>query len=160
MMAVVGIGKIIFSERRNVRGYCMYDGGKSAFETSITTAILPAWFAYLFLEANGISVSTMFGEMTSDTFWAWSVAGGALLVAIVSPAFGVIADRTKIKMKMLRILTYLGAGATLSLALAPLFPRFSRWQRFHSGPRVGLSCHGFVAGLPAVTSAYLHTVNR
>ena len=126
-MAVVGIGKKIFGERRNVRGYCMYDWGKSAFETSITTAILPAWFAYLFLEANGISVSTMFGEMTSDTFWAWSVTGGALLVAIVSPAFGVIADRTKIKMKMLRILTYLGAGATLSLALAPLFPISFQW---------------------------------
>ena len=112
---------------RQIRGYCMYDWGKSAFETSVTTAILPAWFAYLFLEANGVSVSTMFGEMTSDTFWAWSVTGGALLVAIVSPAFGVIADRTKIKMKMLRILTYLGAGATLSLALAPLFPISFQW---------------------------------
>jgi len=116
------------SEKKdNVRGYCMYDWGKSAFETSVTTAILPAWFAYLFLEANGISVSTMFGEMTSDTFWAWSVTGGALLVAIVSPAFGVIADRTKIKMKMLRILTYLGAGATILLALAPLFPISFQW---------------------------------
>ncbi len=126
-MAVDGIDKNMFSERRNVRGYCIYDWGKSAFETSVTTAILPAWFAYLFLEANGISVSTMFGEMTSDTFWAWSVTGGALLVAIVSPAFGVIADRTKIKMKMLRILTYLGAGATLMLALAPLFPVSFQW---------------------------------
>ena len=116
------------SEKKdNVRGYCMYDWGKSAFETSVTTAILPAWFAYLFLEANGISVSTMFGEMTSDTFWAWSVTGGALLVAIVSPAFGVIADRTKIKMKMLRILTYVGAGATILLALAPLFPISFQW---------------------------------
>ena len=38
-----------------VRGYCAYDWGKSAFETSVTTAIFPAWFAYLFAEANGIS---------------------------------------------------------------------------------------------------------
>ncbi len=38
---------------KQIRGYCMYDWGKSAFETSVTTAILPAWFAALFLEANG-----------------------------------------------------------------------------------------------------------
>ena len=46
----------------------------------------------------------MFGEMSSDTFWAWSVMGAALLVALVSPALGVIADRVKIKMKMVIII--------------------------------------------------------
>ena len=112
---------------RAVRGYCVYDWGKSAFETSVTTAILPAWFAYLFLEANGISINTMFGEMTSDTFWAWSVMGAALLVALVSPALGVIADRVKIKMKMLKILTYVGAGSTFLLAFALVFPISFQW---------------------------------
>lgn len=113
--------------KSQVRGYCMYDWGKSAFETSVTTAILPAWFAFLFLEANGISISTMFGEMTSDTFWAWAVTGAAISIAIVSPAFGVIADRTRIKMKMLKILTWIGAGSTFLLAIAPLFPISYQW---------------------------------
>ena len=112
---------------KQIRGYCMYDWGKSAFETSVTTAILPAWFAYLFLEANGISINTMFGEMTSDTFWAWAVTGAALLVAVLSPGFGVIADRTKIKIKMLKILTWVGAGSVVLLALAPLFSISSQW---------------------------------
>tara|TARA_B100001750_G_scaffold237380_1_gene242411 strand:+ start:11249 stop:12949 length:1701 start_codon:yes stop_codon:yes gene_type:complete len=115
------------SDSKQIRGYCMYDWGKSAFETSVTTAILPAWFAYLFLEANGISIDTMFGTMNSDTFWAWSVTGGALLVAIISPALGVIADRTKIKKRMLKLLTYLGAGSTFLLAAAPLFPISFQW---------------------------------
>ena len=112
---------------KQIRGYCMYDWGKSAFETSVTTAILPAWFSYLFLEANGISINTMFGEMTSDTFWAWAVTGAALLVAVLSPGFGVIADRTKIKIKMLKILTWVGAGSVVLLALAPLFSISSQW---------------------------------
>ena len=43
------------AEDQRVRGYCAYDWGKSAFETSVTTAVFPAWFAYLFAEANGIS---------------------------------------------------------------------------------------------------------
>jgi UMF1 family MFS transporter len=115
------------SDSKQIRGYCMYDWGKSAFETSVTTAILPAWFAYLFLEANGVSIDTMLGTMTSDTFWAWSVTGAALLVAIVSPALGVIADRTKIKKRMLKLLTYFGAGATFLLAVAPLFPISFQW---------------------------------
>ena len=112
---------------KQIRGYCMYDWAKSAFETSVTTAILPAWFAYLFLEANGISVTTGFGEMTSDTFWAWAVTGAALLVAVLSPGFGVIADRTKIKIKMLKILTWVGAGSVTLLALAPLFSISYQW---------------------------------
>jgi UMF1 family MFS transporter len=114
-------------DSKQIRGYCMYDWGKSAFETSVTTAILPAWFSYLFLEANGISINTMFGEMTSDTFWAWAVTGAALLVAVLSPGFGVIADRTKIKIKMLKILTWVGAGSVVLLALAPLFSISSQW---------------------------------
>ena len=121
------VGSQIAGDSKQVRGYCMYDWAKSAFETSVTTAILPAWFAYLFLEANGISVSTGFGEMTSDTFWAWAVTGAALLVAVLSPGFGVIADRTKIKIKMLKILTWVGAGSVTLLALAPLFSISYQW---------------------------------
>ena len=41
------------SDENAVRGYAFYDWGKSAFETSVTTAILPFWFSLLFLEANG-----------------------------------------------------------------------------------------------------------
>ena len=105
----------------------MYDWAKSAFETSVTTAILPAWFGYLFLTANGISISTMFGDMSADTLWAYTVSGAALAVAIVSPAFGVIADRTRIKMKMLKLLTYIGAGSTFMLAFALIFPISFQW---------------------------------
>ena len=42
------------SNPQAVRGYAFYDWAKSAFETSVTTAVLPAWFAYIFLKANGL----------------------------------------------------------------------------------------------------------
>ncbi len=129
--AATAVGEIVGLQQddnsKQIRGYCMYDWAKSAFETSVTVAILPAWFAYLFLEANGISVSTGLGEMTSDTFWAWAMTGAALLVAVLSPGFGVIADRTKIKIKMLKILTWVGAGSVTLLALAPLFSISYQW---------------------------------
>ena len=114
------------SDPQAVRGYALFDWGKSAFETSVTVAILPAWFAYLFLKANGLTTTIGSIEMTGDAIWSFSVTAAALLVAIVSPSLGVIADRRRIKMWWLRNLTYLGAGATIMLALAPMFEN-SEW---------------------------------
>ena len=115
------------SNPKAVRGYAFYDWGKSAFETSVTTAVLPAWFAYIFLKANGLEATILGMEMTSDAVWSFAVTIGALLVAFASPSLGVIADRRAIKMWWLRILTYLGAGSTFALAFAPMFDISFQW---------------------------------
>ena len=115
------------SDPQAVRGYAFYDWGKSAFETSVTTAVLPPWFAYIFLKANGLEATILGRDMTADAAWAFAVTGGALLVAILAPSFGVIADRRAIKMWWLRILTYLGAGATFLLAFAPMLDVSRQW---------------------------------
>ena len=104
---------------QRVRGYCAYDWGKSAFETSVTTAIFPAWFAYLFAEANGISAKFLGSEWTADAMYSAAVMIGALLVAICAPSLGVIADRRMIKIWWLKILTWLGAISCVLLALSP-----------------------------------------
>jgi UMF1 family MFS transporter len=104
---------------QRVRGYCAYDWGKSAFDTSVTTAIFPAWFAYLFAEANGISAKFLGSEWTADAMYSAAVMIGALLVAICAPSLGVIADRRMIKIWWLKILTWLGAISCVLLALSP-----------------------------------------
>ena len=104
---------------QRVRGYCAYDWGKSAFETSVTTAIFPAWFAYLFAEANGISGEFLGREWTADATFSFAVMVGALLVAICAPSLGVIADRRMIKLWWLRILTLVGSISCILLALSP-----------------------------------------
>ena len=108
-------------KEKAISGYGFYDWGKSAFETSVTVAILPVWYTYLFLEANGLTTSIGSTTMTADAVWSLVIAISTLSVAIVSPPFGVIADRRLIKKKWLKILTYVGAGATFLLAFAPLF---------------------------------------
>jgi UMF1 family MFS transporter len=115
------------SDPQAVRGYAFYDWGKSAFETSVTTAILPVWFGVLFLEANGLTTTILGESMSSDAIWAYAVAGAALLVALVSPSLGVIADRRAIKMWWLKILTYVGAGSTFLLFAAPFLPISTQW---------------------------------
>ena len=117
------------SDDKQIKGYCMYDWGKSAFETSVTAAILPPWFAYLFLEANGLTTTVASIELSGSAIWSYSVALGTLMVAFVSPSLGVTADRRQIKMWWLRILTYVGAGATFLLALAGtnMIPISMKW---------------------------------
>ena len=115
------------SDPQAVKGYAFYDWGKSAFETSVTVAVLPAWYAYLFLKANGLTTEIGSIEMTGDAIWSFSVAFGTLFVAMISPSLGVIADRRAIKMWWLRILTYVGAGSTFLLAFAPFLPVDTQW---------------------------------
>ena len=115
------------SNPQAVRGYAYFDWAKSSFETSVTVAVLPIWFAYLFLKANGLTTTIGSIDFTGDAIWSFSVSGAALLVALVSPSFGVIADRRAIKMWWLRILTYVGAGSTVLLAIAPLLPISTQW---------------------------------
>ena len=112
---------------QRVRGYCAYDWGKSAFETSVTTAIFPAWFAYLFAEANGISTKLLGSEWTADAMYSAAVMIGALLVAICAPSLGVIADRRMIKMWWLRILTLVGSISCILLALSPYLGVSASW---------------------------------
>jgi len=107
------------AEDQRVRGYCAYDWGKSAFETSVTTAVFPAWFAYLFAEANGISTKFLGSEWTADAMFSAAVMVGALFVAICAPSLGVIADRRMIKLWWLRILTIVGSVSCILLALSP-----------------------------------------
>ena len=115
------------SDPQAVNGYAFYDWGKSAFETSVTVAVLPAWYAYLFSKANGLTTEIGSIEMTGDAIWSFSVAFGTLFVAMISPSLGVIADRRAIKMWWLRILTYVGAGSTFLLAFAPVLPVDTQW---------------------------------
>jgi len=107
------------AEDQRVRGYCAYDWGKSAFETSVTTAVFPLWFAYLFAEANGISTKVLGSEWTADAMFSLAVMVGALVVAICAPSLGVIADRRMIKIWWLRTLTLLGSISCILLALSP-----------------------------------------
>ncbi len=115
------------SNPQAVRGYAFYDWAKSSFETSVTTAVLPAWFAYIFLKANGLEATVLGVSMTSDAIWSYSVSIAAIFVAILAPSLGVIADRRAIKIWWLRILTYLGAGSTFLLAFAPMFGVDQQW---------------------------------
>ena len=108
-------------KEKAISGYGFYDWGKSAFECSVTLAIIPVWYTVLFLKANGLTVSLFSQTMTADAVLSLVIAISTLSVAIISPPLGVIADRRLVKMRWLKILTIVGAGGTFLIALAPIF---------------------------------------
>ena len=108
-------------KEKAISGYGFYDWGKSAFECSVTLAIIPIWYTILFFEANGLTVSIFSQTMTADAVMSLVIAISTLSVAIISPPLGVIADRRLVKMRWLKILTVVGAGGTILLAIAPFF---------------------------------------
>ena len=97
-------------ERRAIRGWCMYDWANSAFATSITIAILPIYFISLFESAWGGGGPVLLGRtLGGDSLWSWTIGLSTLIVAVTSPVLGVIADRTTLKMTLLRVYTIGGA---------------------------------------------------
>ena len=108
-------------KEKAISGYVYYDWAKSAFECSVTLAIIPVWYTALFFKANGLTVSLFSQSMTADAVLSLVIAISTLSVAIISPPLGVIADRRLVKMRWLKILTLVGAGGTFLIALAPLF---------------------------------------
>ena len=106
-------------KEKAISGYGYYDWAKSAFECSVTLAIIPVWYTALFFKANGLTVSVFSQSMTADAVLSLVVAISTLSVAIISPPLGVIADRRLVKMRWLKILTIVGAGGTFLIAIAP-----------------------------------------
>jgi UMF1 family MFS transporter len=100
---------------RAATAWCLYDWANSAFATVVLAAVLPVYFAAI-TPAGGIP---LFGRLIPATaFWSYTVATSMLLVAIVAPALGNLADRRGVKKPLLIASTTTGALATALLALA------------------------------------------
>ena len=109
-------------KQKAIRGWCYYDWAKSAFETSVVVAVLPVYFVAMFKEAYGLDVDFFGLKITGDSLFAWATFFSALIVALMGPGSCVIADRSAIKMKLVRYLTYVGVISTILLGAAFLFP--------------------------------------
>ena len=114
-------------KKKEVRGFALYDWAKSGFETSITAGVFPPWFAALFLTANGLNIEVGNIEMNADNIMTLSVTFGAIIVALLSPSLGVIADRRPVKKRTLRILTNLGIFSVAAMGLAPFLSVDFQW---------------------------------
>ena len=94
------------------RSWAFYDWANSAYTLIVVTAILPLYFKSSATQA-GIDAAT------STAYWGYANSFSTLIVAILAPILGTIADFKGFKKRFFIIFATLGVIFTLMLAVVP-----------------------------------------
>jgi len=94
-------------DRRDVRAWVMYDWANSAVQTTIIAAIFPIYF-------QKVAAAGTPGPIATSRF-AWATTWAILIVAILAPLLGAIADYAAVKKKFLAVFLALGAAAIAAM---------------------------------------------
>lgn len=110
------------ANKKSRRSWYFYDFGNSAYASVVLLAVYSAYFK-----------NAVVGGAEGTRLWGISVGVAAVLVAIVSPILGTIADFTKFKKKFLLIFTALSCHIHRSAVLCPRGRRVPRHALLHTG---------------------------
>ncbi len=90
--------------RRDLRAWAMYDWANSAFQTTIIAAVFPIYF-------QRVAAADLPPALATSRF-AWATTWAILIVAVIAPILGAVADYAAIKKKLLGVFLAIGAVAT------------------------------------------------
>ncbi|MGB2717540.1 MAG: MFS transporter [Vicinamibacterales bacterium] len=93
--------------RRDLRAWAMYDLANSAFQTTVIAAVFPIYY-------NRVVAADLPGAQATSRF-AWATTIAILIVAIVAPLLGAIADYAAMKKKLLAVFVAIGATASAAM---------------------------------------------
>ncbi len=93
--------------RRDLRAWAMYDWANSAFQTTIVAAVFPIYF-------HKVAAANLLPAVATSRF-AWATALAILIVAVIAPLLGAIADFAPVKKKLLAIFLLVGVAATIGM---------------------------------------------
>ena len=102
-----------------LKSWYLYDWANQAFALTVLTVVVPASLSRMFELSTGGGSEVGNLKITGDTFYAIVLGSASLLVAIVSPVLGAIADRMPIKKKILWVYTVVGVLFTAMMGIAP-----------------------------------------
>ncbi|WP_374020095.1 MFS transporter [Paenibacillus thiaminolyticus] len=95
---------------KEVRSWMMYDWANSAFATTMLAAVLPIFY-------QTVAASNLPGHQATS-YWAFTQTIGMILVAVLSPILGAVADLSQRKMAFLRVCAWMGALACILMVFA------------------------------------------
>ena len=95
------------NDKKAVWGWAMYDWANSAFATTVMAAFFPIFFKDFWSYGTDANVSTAQLGLGNSL--------ASLLVALMAPILGAIADKGSVKKKFLIFFAYLGVLSTLAL---------------------------------------------
>ena len=109
------LSKISKAEKKIVKAWCMYDWANSAFFTSVVSAIMPVYFVSLYRDELGSGLVVFNFQFSATVVWALTGALATFIIALSSPVFGIIADRSGLKKRLLTIFCIAGCLSTIML---------------------------------------------
>lgn len=89
-------------DKKQIKAWVWYDWANSSFATTIMAAVMPIYF-----------VSEAIGG--TDAGWAFTQTAAAVIIALLSPLLGAIADHSGSKLVFLKWFVFLGAAASILL---------------------------------------------
>ncbi|HVS15237.1 MAG TPA: MFS transporter [Thermoanaerobaculia bacterium] len=92
-----------------LRAWAMYDWGNSAFFTVVVTAVYPIWF-------QDVAAAGLDDTVATVRFAQWT-AVALIVVALISPLMGALADAGALRKRLLACSLAVGVPATALLAL-------------------------------------------
>lgn len=99
-----------FTERR--WGWAMYDWANSAYITTFA-AIVAAFFTSVVVPDGG------YNGYSGQTLWSAVISIGAIVLFLVMPVLGAVADYASAKKSFLRFFAFFGAAMTVGLPFVP-----------------------------------------
>ncbi|MBD7912429.1 MULTISPECIES: MFS transporter [Clostridium] len=100
------------SLNKEEKSWAFYDWGNSAYSMIITSTILPIYFK-LAAQEGGVPLTD------STAYWGYAVSISTLIVSILAPILGAIADYKGYKKNFFKLFFTLGVISTLCLAMVP-----------------------------------------
>ena len=104
----------IINDKREIRGWMMYDWANSAFSTTVVTALLGPYILAL-AESSSTPLTIAGMQIQPAAIFPFSASLSVILQVVLLPILGTIADYTNLKKKMLLTFAYIGAIATMLL---------------------------------------------
>ncbi len=93
--------------RPDLRAWALYDLANSAFQTTIIAVLFPIYF-------HNVIAADLTGSVATSRF-AWATTIAILIVALVAPLLGAIADYAAMKKKMLAAFLTIGVLSTIAM---------------------------------------------
>ncbi len=99
------------NDKRVIRAWAMFDWANSAYSLVISTAIFPIYFLAVAPE----KINFLGGEFSNSAFYSHSISFAYILIALIAPILGGIADAGHKRLRFLKIFTTIGSVACMIL---------------------------------------------
>lgn len=109
---MVRIQKERFKYTKEERSWIMQDWANSAYSIMITTAVFPLFFKAV-AESGGLD------SATSTAYWGYANSIATLVISLLAPVLGALADYKNQRMPLFTWFTLSGILATVGFAFAP-----------------------------------------